>query len=103
MWPMGTSFGARAPKTLIHMRRDTYYLDRPYFSDFIFEDWTLREWVRASANVDELAAPKGLGEVGGERAEVAFARAAVAGARRRRRSICGQRNCASISACSQTG
>ena len=41
---------------LIHMRRDTYYLDRPYFSDFIFEDWTLREWVRASANVDELAA-----------------------------------------------
>jgi len=41
---------------LIHMRRDTYYLDRPYFSDFIFEDWTLREWVRAAGNADELAA-----------------------------------------------
>jgi hypothetical protein len=41
---------------LIHMRRDTYYLDRPYFSDFIFEDWTLREWVRGSASADELAA-----------------------------------------------
>ena len=41
---------------LIHMRRDTYYLDRPFFSDFIFEDWTLREWVRASKDADELAA-----------------------------------------------
>ena len=41
---------------LIHMRRDTYYLDRPYFSDFIFEDWTLRDWVRGSASADELAA-----------------------------------------------
>ena len=41
---------------LIHMRRDTYYLDRPAFSDFIFEDWTLREWVRAASDADELAA-----------------------------------------------
>jgi len=41
---------------LIHMRRDTYYLDRPAFSDFIFEDWTLREWVRAARDADELAA-----------------------------------------------
>jgi hypothetical protein len=41
---------------LIHMRRDTYYLDRPAFSDFIFEDWSLREWVRAASDADELAA-----------------------------------------------
>jgi hypothetical protein len=47
---------ATARVWLIHMRRDTYYLDRPYFSDFIFEDWTLREWVRGSASADELAA-----------------------------------------------
>ena len=40
---------------LIHMRRDTYYLERAYFSDFIFEDWTLREWVRAARDPDELA------------------------------------------------
>ncbi len=41
---------------LIHMRRDTYYLERPYFSDFIFEDWTLREWVRAAPDVGALDA-----------------------------------------------
>jgi hypothetical protein len=41
---------------LIHMRRDTYYLERPYFSDFIFEDWTLREWVQEARDADELSA-----------------------------------------------
>lgn len=41
---------------LIHVRRDTYHLERPYFSDFIFEDWTLREYVRAAQDVDALEA-----------------------------------------------
>jgi len=39
---------------LINMRRDTYHLERPYFSDFIFEDWTLRQWVRAARDADEV-------------------------------------------------
>ena len=47
---------ASARVWLIHMRRDTYYLERRFFSDFIFEDWTLREWVLAARDADELAA-----------------------------------------------
>lgn len=35
---------------LINMRRDTYHLQRPYFSDYLFEDYTLRRWVRTSAS-----------------------------------------------------
>jgi len=38
------------------MRRDTYHLERAYFSDFMFEDWTLRQWVWAARDADELAA-----------------------------------------------
>ncbi|PYN80296.1 MAG: hypothetical protein DMD96_14655 [Candidatus Rokuibacteriota bacterium] len=41
---------------LIDMRRDTYHLERPYFSDFIFEDWTFRQWLQAARDTDELAA-----------------------------------------------
>jgi hypothetical protein len=41
---------------LINMRRDTYHLERPYFSDFIFEDWTLRQWIRAARDADEVRA-----------------------------------------------
>jgi hypothetical protein len=41
---------------LINMRRDTYNLERPYFSDYIFEDWTLKEMVSSSRNVEELRA-----------------------------------------------
>ena len=41
---------------LINMRRDTYNLDRPYFSDYLFEDWTLRQMVWDSRNVQELRA-----------------------------------------------
>lgn len=41
---------------LINMRRDTYNLDRPYFSDYIFEDWTLRNMIWESRNVQELKA-----------------------------------------------
>ena len=30
---------------LINMRRDTYNLERPVVSDYLFEDWTLRQMV----------------------------------------------------------
>jgi hypothetical protein len=39
---------------LINMRRDTYHLERAYFSDYIFEDWTLRQWVRAARDADDI-------------------------------------------------
>jgi hypothetical protein len=39
---------------LIDMRRDTYHLDRPAFSDFIFEDYTLTRYVRSAATVEEI-------------------------------------------------
>jgi hypothetical protein len=41
---------------LIDMRRDTYHLDRPSFSDFIFEDYTLTRYVQAAASVEEIRA-----------------------------------------------
>ncbi|MGQ0542186.1 MAG: ArnT family glycosyltransferase [Blastocatellia bacterium] len=47
---------ADAKVWLINMRRDTYNLDRPYFSDYLFEDWTLRHMVWESRNVQELKA-----------------------------------------------
>ena len=36
------------------MRRDTYHLERPYFSDYLFEDVTLRNWLWQAATADEL-------------------------------------------------
>ncbi|MEP7211744.1 MAG: glycosyltransferase family 39 protein [Acidobacteriota bacterium] len=47
---------ADAKVWLINMRRDTYNIERPYFSDYIFEDWTLRQMVWDSRNVEELRA-----------------------------------------------
>ena len=41
---------------LINMRRDTYNIERPVFSDYLFEDWTLRKMVWESRNVQELRA-----------------------------------------------
>lgn len=41
---------------LINMRRDTYNLERPYFSDYLFEDWTLRRLVWESRSAPELKA-----------------------------------------------
>lgn len=41
---------------LIDMRRDTYHLERPAFSDFIFEDYTLTRYVREAASVDDIRA-----------------------------------------------
>jgi hypothetical protein len=45
---------AAARVWLINTRRDTYYLERPYFADFMFEDYTLRQWVRAARDPGEL-------------------------------------------------
>lgn len=41
---------------LINMRRDTYNIDRPVLSDYLFEDWTLRKLVWESRNTSELKA-----------------------------------------------
>lgn len=39
---------------LINMRRDTYHIERPVFSDYLFEDWTFRKLVWESKSKDEL-------------------------------------------------
>ena len=41
---------------LINMRRDTYNLERPYFSDYLFEDWTLRRLVWEARTAEDLKA-----------------------------------------------
>lgn len=41
---------------LINMRRDSYHLERPYISDYLFEDWTLRKMIWESKSVQELKA-----------------------------------------------
>ncbi len=41
---------------LINTRRDTYYLDRPYFADFMFEDYTLKIWAQAARDPEEMRA-----------------------------------------------
>lgn len=41
---------------LINMRRDTYNLERPYFSDFMFEDWTLKQMVWEARETADLRA-----------------------------------------------
>ena len=39
---------------LINMRRDTYNIDRPIFSDYLFEDWTLRKMLSESSSAQEM-------------------------------------------------
>ncbi len=39
---------------LINMRRDTYNIERPIFSDYLFESWTFRNLVWESHDVNEL-------------------------------------------------
>jgi hypothetical protein len=41
---------------LINMRRDTYNIDRPVFSDYLFEDWTLRKMIWESRDAQDLKA-----------------------------------------------
>lgn len=53
---LNTETPADAKVWLINMRRDSYNLDRPYFSDYLFEDWTLRQMVWESRSVRELKA-----------------------------------------------
>jgi Dolichyl-phosphate-mannose-protein mannosyltransferase len=47
---------AQARVWLINMRRDTYNLERPYFSDYMFEDYTIRKYVDEAASLEELRA-----------------------------------------------
>jgi len=47
---------ADAKVWLINMRRDTYHIERPVFSDYLFEDWTLRKMVWESRSSQELRA-----------------------------------------------
>ena len=51
---VNTELPADAKVWLINMRRDTYHLERPYFSDYLFEDVTLRNWLWQAATADEL-------------------------------------------------
>ena len=53
---LNTDTSADAKVWLINMRRDTYNLDRPYFSDYLFEDWTLKKLVWESKDLRELKA-----------------------------------------------
>jgi hypothetical protein len=39
---------------LIDMRRDTYYLDRPAVSDYLFEDWTLHNILWSTRSLPEM-------------------------------------------------
>lgn len=53
---LNTTTASDAKVWLINMRRDTYNLDRPVFSDYLFEDWTLRKLLWDARNVQELRA-----------------------------------------------
>jgi 4-amino-4-deoxy-L-arabinose transferase-like glycosyltransferase len=53
---LNTETTADARVWLVNMRRDTYNLDRPYFSDYLFEDWTLRKLVWEARSTAELKA-----------------------------------------------
>ena len=53
---LNTETPADAKVWLINMRRDTYNLDRPAVSDYLFEDWTLRNMVWESRSTPELRA-----------------------------------------------
>jgi hypothetical protein len=51
---LNTETDAGARVWLINTRRDTYNIERPVFSDYLFEDWTLHNLVWESHNVQEL-------------------------------------------------
>ncbi len=51
---INTQFPENSKIWLINMRRDTYYLNRPYFSDYMFEDYTFKKLVEESKNTAEL-------------------------------------------------
>ncbi len=41
---------------LVNMRRDSYNLERPFFSDYLFEDWTLRKMLWDARDANDLRA-----------------------------------------------
>jgi len=51
---MAASTEPDAKTWLVNMRRDTYNVERPVISDYLFEDWTLRKFLWESRTVDEL-------------------------------------------------
>lgn len=51
---VNTKLPANARVWLIDMRRDTYYIERPYFSDFRVEDYTFVKLVDSSDSVEQL-------------------------------------------------
>jgi hypothetical protein len=60
---INSEFPASARVWLINMRRDTYYIERPYFSDYMFEDYTIKKYVeeaRTAADVRRRAREAGI-------------------------------------------
>lgn len=53
---VNTQLPADAKVWLVNMRRDGYHLNRPYFSDYTFEDYTLIKYVNEANNLNELRA-----------------------------------------------
>ncbi len=53
---INTNTAPGAKVWLINMRRDTYNIERPVISDYLFEDWTLRKMVWESQSYQELKA-----------------------------------------------
>ncbi|MCD9186630.1 MAG: glycosyltransferase family 39 protein [Pyrinomonadaceae bacterium] len=53
---INTELTADAKVWLINMRRDSYLIEKPYFSDYMFEDWTLKQISEESNSVAELRA-----------------------------------------------
>ncbi len=51
---INTETPADAKVWLINMRRDTYNIERPIFSDYLFEDWTLRKMLWESSSAQEM-------------------------------------------------
>jgi len=41
---------------LIDTQRDTYYLERPYFADYLFGTYTLAQWVREAGDAEHVRA-----------------------------------------------
>lgn len=39
---------------LIDTQRDTYHLDRPYFADYLFGTYTIRQWIREARDPSEV-------------------------------------------------
>lgn len=51
---VNTQLPADSKVWLINMRRDSYLMEKPFFSDYIFETWTLKKLAYESKNIAEL-------------------------------------------------